>query len=152
MDKARILRWTIGGMEAFEDLARGILLKLKLIKEDEPLTTGMALLRYIKLTPILKAAVGQAANAGEEDSAKIIDAYIEKGGSLEALEQSLYESFLMTSDPSHIAVWKEARQIEKDLEKINMEDLREKLEKAKTEEKEKKRKKGLRGGMLPNGA
>ena len=115
MDELRVLRWDFRAMQKFENRARDLLRRNDLLPQGMPVTTGAVLAGFLKMSDILEAAVGAACNLssiskkeGEcSEAANAIQAYLDKGGSLEQLQESLYESYLVVNDPFSISVWKE---------------------------------------------
>ncbi len=146
MDKSRVLRWTQGALESFDDLARAKLLELKLIKEETPISTNYVLSNFPKISAIRRLSVECALmhEGGDVDAVKAIDAYLEKGGDLGKLEQAVYEAFLVATDPSYIPIWKETFNIPQE---IMEEAIRIATAKVLT-----KKAKGARGGRQPGSA
>ncbi|MFA5693645.1 MAG: hypothetical protein WC907_08510, partial [Acholeplasmataceae bacterium] len=59
--------------------------------------------------------------------------YLDRGGSLESLQQKIYHSYLVVNDPSLVAVWLENMAREAEINRINKEKADAKLEVARLE-------------------
>ena len=93
-----------------------------------------------KIADILEAAVAAACGIdglGKKDepseAAIAIQGYLDRGGSLESLQQKIYHSYLVVNDPSLIAVWLENMAREAEINRINKEKADAKLEVARLE-------------------
>jgi len=148
MDQERELRWTFSAIKNFEKKAREILKRLDVkterglsIATNGSIHAGYVLGNFGRLSDVVEAAVGAAAgldvlegkNGGPSEAARAIDAYLEKGGSLEDLQRALFESYQQSNDPSSIATWKEAVAREEEIRKVNQEKKATQLEIAQEE-------------------
>lgn len=128
-------KWTFAAIKKFEKRGRELLKRLD-IKNDRgqliataPMHAGMILGGYLRISDILEAAVGAAANLpdiegkkGEpSEAAQAIDDYLSSGGSLESLQQDLFRSYQEANDPSSVAEWEAAMSREKEALKVNRE-------------------------------
>jgi hypothetical protein len=131
MDSIRTFRWSFSAIEKFTDLARDLLVSKKLLKEDAPYTARSILEGAIKVPGVLRYAV--AAAIGEDDPDKMIDAYLEKGGDLQTLENKILEAYYLAADPSHIPAFRERLQIASQLSEIQTQIAKENLRLRETE-------------------
>ena len=148
MDQERELRWTFSAIKNFEKRAREILKRLD-VKTERGLSitnggsihAGFVLGNFGRLSDIMEAAIGATTgldvledkNGGPSQAAVAIDAYLEKGGSLDDLQRALFESYQQSNDPSSIATWKEAVAREEEIRKVNQEKKATQLEIAQEE-------------------
>jgi len=132
MDKTRELKWTFGAIKVFEKRARDILKSLDVRDErgrsvaNIPMHAGFILANFLRISDIMEAAIGAACgiSALEEkdkpsEAAQAIDAYLERGGSLEDLQRHIYEAYLVANDPSSLSDWKESIAREEEAKRIN---------------------------------
>ena len=148
MDQERELRWTFSAIKNFEKIAREIFKRLD-VKTERGLSitnggsihAGFVLGNFGRLSDVVEAAVGAAAgldvlegkNGGPSEAARAIDAYLEKGGSLDDLQRALFESYQQSNDPSSIAEWKAAIAREEEIRRINQEKASTRMEIAQEE-------------------
>ena len=136
MDQSRELRWTFSAIKSFEKRSREILKRLDVkserglpIANNGSIHAGYVLGNFGRLSDVMEAALGAAAGLGllegkngiPSEAARAIDAYLEKGGSLDDLQRALFESYQQSNDPSSIAEWKAAIMREEEIRKINQE-------------------------------
>jgi hypothetical protein len=141
MDQERTLRWDFRNMQKFEERAKGILKRHDAWQVGRPLHTGYILANFGKIADIIEAALAAAAGIsgmegkkGEPSEAAVaIQAYLDKGGSLETLQRELYRSYLITNDPSSIGAWLESVEREKDSRQVEQAKAEAKLEIAQLE-------------------
>lgn len=148
MDQARTLRWDFRSMQKFEERAKGILKRHDAWQVGKPLHTGYILANFGKIADIMEAALAAAAGIsgvegkkGEPSEATVaIQAYLDKGGDLDTLQKELYHSYLVVNDPSSIGAWKESVEREKNARQIEQEKAEAKLEIARLELAESRKK------------
>lgn len=141
MDETRELRWNFRNMQRFESRAKDILKRHEIFKPGLPLHTGYVLANFIKIADITEAAVaaatgisGMDGKKGEpSEAAEAIQAYLIKGGNLEALQREVYHSFLVVNDPSSIVEWNENLAREEGTKTINKEKAKARMEIARLE-------------------
>lgn len=106
MDKVRTLRFTQGGITFFEDEAAKLLgLKAENnagIMQILPFYWSKASIQTIAV----KAALLHEEALSDEEANTLIDAYAEKGGSIDELGLSMQEALRMARDPSSLDYWK----------------------------------------------
>lgn len=108
-DKARTLRFTHGGRALFEAEAR----KLLALKEDNNAGIMQILPAMWSRADIqalaIRAALWHEDKDLDTDAAYgIIDAYIDKGGSVDELGLAIQEALKVAFDPSSVAFWKKS--------------------------------------------
>lgn len=126
MDQERALRWDFGNILKFEDRARNILKRQEVLQPGVSINAGMVLTRFIRNADILQAAVAAATGlSGLEtkegkpsQAAEAIQAYIERGGTLEELQKQVYHAYLVVNDPSSISEWELNLANDAELERI----------------------------------
>lgn len=146
MDETRELKWTFKAIKVFEKRGREILKRMDVKNErgqslaNAPMHAGVILDNFLRIAEILEAAVGAACNISALDSkdkpseaSQAIDAYIERGGDLETLQNEIYRAYLLSTDPSSIADWEENIKKEEEAKRINRAKTDAKLELARME-------------------
>ncbi|HPM26375.1 MAG TPA: hypothetical protein PLD96_03480 [Methanothrix sp.] len=148
MDQTRELKWTFSAIKEFEKRSRELLKRLDVknerglqIANNGSIHAGYVLGNFGRLSDVMEAALGAAAGLGvlegkngtPSEAARAIDAYLEKGGSLDDLQRALFESYQHSNDPSSIAEWKAAIMREEEIRKINQEKKATQLEIAQEE-------------------
>ncbi len=165
MDKTRELKWTFGAIKTFEKRAREILKRLDVRDEkgrsvaNIPMHAGFILANFLRISDIMEAAIGAACgiSALEEkdkpsEAAQAIDAYLERGGSLEDLQRQIYRAYLVANDPSSLSDWEENLAREEEIRRINREKQEAKLEIARIELAEDQAKITRLSGSQPTGS
>ena len=147
MDRERELKWTFGAIKTFEKRGREILKRLDLKNErgqtvaTAPMPAGGILANFLRLSDILEAAVGAATGLsslegkkGEPSEASdAIEMYLQRGGTIETLQNEIYKAFLQATDPSSIPFWQENIAKEAETRRINQEKQAARLEIARLE-------------------
>ena len=148
MDQTREFRWTFQAIKEFEKRSRELLKRLDVknerglqIANNGSIHAGFVLGNFGRLSDVMEAALGAAAglstmegkNGAPSEAAMAIDAYLERGGSLDDLQRALFESYQQSNDPSSIAEWKAAIQREEEIRRINQEKAAARLEIAQEE-------------------
>lgn len=108
-DKVRTLRFTHGGVALFE---RDVMPILGL-KQDTPAGIMQILPGYWSRADIqtlaIRAALWHEDQSIDNDAAgAIIDAYVDKGGSIDDLGIAMQEALRMALDPSSLASWRKS--------------------------------------------
>jgi hypothetical protein len=147
MDESRELKWTFGAIKNFEKRGREILKRLGLKNERgqeiaaAPMHAGFMLSNFLRIAEIQEAAVAAATGLSGLDGKKgepseasaAIDAYLQKGGNMETLQNSLYMAYLVSADPSSISEWTENLKREAEIKRINREKQEARMELARQE-------------------
>lgn len=148
MDQSRELNWTFTAIKEFEKRSRELLKRLDVknerglqIANNGSIHAGFVLGNFGRLSDVMEAALGAAAGLSvlegkggtPSEAAKAIDAYLEKGGSLDDMQRALFESYQRSNDPSSIAEWKAAILREEVFRKTNLEKKATQLEIAQEE-------------------
>ncbi|HPC90312.1 MAG TPA: hypothetical protein PLN19_01555 [Methanothrix sp.] len=146
MDETRELKWTFGAIKTFEKRAREILKRLDVRDEkgravaNIPMHAGFVLANFLRISDIMEAAIGASTGLSALDgkdtpseAAHAIDAYLERGGSLEELQRQIYRAYLVASDPSSLSDWEENLAREEEIRRINREKQEAKVEIARIE-------------------
>ncbi len=147
MDESRELKWNFGAIKNFEKRGREILKRLDLKNErgqpiaTTPMHAGFILANFLRISDILEAAVGAATGLsglegkkGEPSEASAaIDGYLQRGGSIETLQNEIYRAYLVSADPSSISEWEANRERETEIKRINKEKQEAKMELARQE-------------------
>ena len=159
MDKERELKWTFGAIKTFEKRAKEILKRQDVrvpiyqtvgnqsvdTGKTRPavelsLHAGFILANFLRISDIMEAAVGAATGLSALDSkdkpseaAQAIDGYLERGGSMEKLQHSIYMAYLVANDPSSIQEWLGNIAREEEIKRINKEKQEAKMEVARLE-------------------
>jgi len=132
MDETREIKWSFGAIKTFEKRAREILKRLDVRDEkgrsvaNIPMHAGFILANFLRISDIMEAAIGAACGIsaleeknGQSEASQAIDAYLERGGSLEDLQRHIYEAYLVANDPSSLSDWKESIAREEEIRRIN---------------------------------
>lgn len=146
MDETRELKWTFGAIKTFEKRAREILKRLDVRDEkgravaNIPMHAGFILANFLRISDIMEAAVGATTGLSalegkdsQSEAALAIDAYLDRGGSLEDLQRQIYQAYLVANDPSSLSDWKESLSREEEIRRINREKQETKVEIARIE-------------------
>jgi len=147
MDETRELKWTFGAIKSFEKRGREILKRLDLKNErgqaiaTAPTHAGYILSNFLRISDILEAAVAAATGLsglegkkGEPSEATVaIDGYIQRGGSIEILQNEIYRAYLVSADPSSISEWEANLARDAEIKRINKEKQEAKMELARQE-------------------
>lgn len=140
MDETRELRWNFRALQKFESRAKDILKRHEIFKPGMAVHAGYILSNFLKIADILEAAVAAACGIdglGKKDepseAAIAIQSYLDRGGDLETLAREIYHSYLVVNDPSMVAVWQENIAREAEINRINKEKADAKLEVARLE-------------------
>ena len=140
MDETRELRWNFRALQKFESRAKDILKRHEIFKPGMAVHAGYILSNFLKISDVLEAAVAAACDIdgigkkdGPSEAAVAIQGYLDRGGSLESLQQKIYHSYLVVNDPSLVAVWQENIAREEETARINKEKAEAKLEVARLE-------------------
>ena len=140
MDETRELRWNFRALQKFESRAKDILKMQEVFKPGMAIHAGYVLSNFLKISDVLEAAVAAACDIdgigkkdGPSEAAVAIQGYLDRGGSLESLQQKIYHSYLVVNDPSLVAVWLENMAREAEINRINKEKAEAKLEVARLE-------------------
>ena len=140
MDETRELRWNFRALQKFESRAKDILKRHEIFKPGMAVHAGYILSNFLKISDVLEAAVAAACDIdgigkkdGPSEAAVAIQGYLDRGGSLESLQQKIYHSYLVVNDPSLVAVWLENMAREAEINRINKEKADAKLEVARLE-------------------
>jgi hypothetical protein len=146
MDKERELKWTFGAIKIFEKRAKELLKRLDIRNDkgqqiaSQPMHAGYILANFLRISDIMEAAVGAATGLSALDgkdkpseASDAIDAYIERGHSLEDLQRCVYEAYLVAADPSSIPEWEANITREEEIKRINKEKQEAKMEVARLE-------------------
>ncbi|MFA7164615.1 MAG: hypothetical protein WC124_02045 [Desulfoplanes sp.] len=139
MDKIRTLRFTARARSIFEDLA---LVELGMRKD-----ANFNILQIITMywgrskiqTFAVMAALSHEEALSEDQANDLIDAYTDRGTTLDDLGIAIQEACRMAYDPSSLAFWKKSLENLKSLEKIRKKEAEAKLEKQMAEVEEKTR-------------
>lgn len=140
MDETRELRWNFRALQKFESRAKDILKRHEIFKPGMAVHAGYVLSNFLKISDVLEAAVAAACDIdgigkkdGPSEASQAIQGYLDRGGSLESLQQKIYHSYLVVNDPSLVAVWQENIAREEEAARINKEKAEAKLEVARLE-------------------
>jgi hypothetical protein len=146
MDKERELKWTFGAIKIFEKRAKELLKRLDIRNDkgqqiaSQPMHAGYILANFLRISDIMEAAVGAATGLsaldGKDKSSEAsdaIDAYIERGHSLEDLQRCVYKAYLVAADPSSIQEWEANIAREEEIKRINKEKQEARMEVARLE-------------------
>ena len=135
MDETRELRWNFRALQKFESRAKDILKRHEIFKPGMAVHAGYILSNFLKISDVLEAAVAAACDIdgigkkdGPSEASQAIQGYLDRGGSLESLQQKIYHSYLVVNDPSLVAVWLENMAREAEINRINKEKADAKLE------------------------
>ena len=103
MDKARSLKWSFAAIDSFEQLARDELIRLKLIKDTDPVLGEAVIQNFLNQKGLLRIALNCALEDKDVDLDTALNAYMEQGGNLKDLIRALQESYFLAADPSFAA-------------------------------------------------
>lgn len=148
MDESREIKWTFGAMKKFGSRAREVLRKQKVEVRNErgqllsigQLGVGFMLSQFLRIEEVMEAAVAATCGIshlegkdGLSETSKAIDAYIERGGSMEDLERAIFRAYLVASDPSSVQEWEANLVREAETRRINAEKQEARMEVARLE-------------------
>ena len=120
-------KWTFKAIKDFEKYGKRILKQQDIKVNGQPATgmplhAGAILANFIKISDITEGAIAAMVGDLDKKSTEALDAadkaiqeMLDSGDSLEDIQTKLYRSYLETSDPSSIPIWKAA--LEKDRQK-----------------------------------
>ena len=141
MDKPRNIRWTFAAIKLITKRGMDILRRETVSQPGQSYNAGQILASFLKMPDILEAAVAAATGTsyleGKEgtasEAAVAIQAYLDRGGDIEALSKELFRAYITVADPSSLPAWEANLVREEETRRLNAEKADLKLAETKKE-------------------